>query len=44
MEKVNIENIQAIYVNPRWKKSKVGDFLTYNKKKKKSKVPQGPEK
>lgn len=23
-----IENIEAIYINPRWKRSEVGDYLT----------------
>lgn len=31
---VDISGIQAIYVNPKWKQSKVGDFLTFDKKKK----------
>lgn len=26
--KQQIENIEAIYINPRWKKSEVGEFLT----------------
>ena len=35
MQKVELDKVEAIYVNPKWKISKVGDFLTYNKKKKK---------
>jgi len=26
--RIEIDNIEAIYINPRWKKSKVGDYLT----------------
>ena len=29
---INIDKIEAIYINPKWKQSKVGDYLTYNKK------------
>lgn len=32
--KVDIEKIEAIYINPKWKQSKVGDCLTYQKVKK----------
>jgi hypothetical protein len=34
MESVELDKVEAIYINPKWKKSKVGDFLTYKKKKK----------
>lgn len=34
-ETVLIQDIQAIYVNPKWQKSEVGDCLTFDKKKKK---------
>lgn len=34
METVELDKVEAIYINPKWKKSKVGDFLTYKKKKK----------
>ena len=34
MEKVELDKIEAIYINPKWKMSKVGEFLTFNKKKK----------
>ena len=34
MEKVELDKVEAIYINPKWKASKVGDFLTFNKKKK----------
>ena len=29
-QKINLEDVEAIYINPKWKKSKVGDFLTFN--------------
>jgi len=32
--KVDLEKIEAIYINPKWKQSKVGDCLTYQKQKK----------
>ena len=35
MTNVNLTDIEAIYINPKWKKSKVGDFLTFNQDKKK---------
>jgi len=31
---IDINKIEAIYINPKWKQSKVGDCLTYNKKQK----------
>jgi hypothetical protein len=31
--KVDLEKIEAIYINPKWKQSKVGDCLTYQKAK-----------
>jgi len=37
MIKKNIEGLEAIYINPKWQKSKVGDFLTFDKKKGKKK-------
>lgn len=40
MQEQKLEKIEAIYINPKWKKSKVGDFLTYNKKKKKEIISQ----
>lgn len=30
MTTMNLDGIEAIYINPKWKKSKVGDFLTFN--------------
>lgn len=30
-DQVKIENIEAIYINPRWKKSEVGDFIPKSK-------------
>lgn len=36
MQTQKLEKIEAIYINPKWKKSQVGDFLTYGKKKKSS--------
>ena len=35
MKKIDLEGVEAIYINPKWKKSKVGDFLTFNHDKKK---------
>jgi len=35
MTTINLNGIEAIYINPKWKKSKVGDFLTFNQDKKK---------
>lgn len=35
MQEIKLDKIEAIYINPKWKSSKVGDFLTYNKKKSK---------
>lgn len=32
MEKVELDKIEAIYINPKWKVSKVGEFLTFNEK------------
>lgn len=32
-KEVTLEKIEAIYINPKWKQSKVGDCLTYNKRK-----------
>lgn len=32
---VDIKDIQAIYINPKWKQSQVGDCLTFDKRKKK---------
>lgn len=37
MEKVALDKIEAIYINPKWRKSKVGEFLTRNKKTKEEK-------
>ena len=34
-ETVNVQDIQAIYLNPKWKTSQVGDCLTFDKRKKK---------
>jgi hypothetical protein len=36
MQEIKLEKIEALYINPKWKSSKVGDFLTSNKKKKKN--------
>lgn len=30
MTTIPLDGIEAIYINPKWKKSKVGDFLTFN--------------
>lgn len=35
MTTINLDGVEAIYINPKWKKSKVGDFLTFNQDKKK---------
>lgn len=35
LKKINLQDIEAIYINPKWKKSKVGDFLTFNQDRKK---------
>ena len=32
-DKIELEGIEAVYINPRWKQSKVGDCLTYKVKK-----------
>ena len=37
MQEIKLDKIEAIYINPKWKSSKVGDFLTYNNDKKKKK-------
>ena len=34
---MDIKDLEAIYINPRWQRSKVGDFLTFDRKKGKKK-------
>lgn len=37
MQDIRVDGIEAIYINPKWRKAKVGDFLTFDKKKGKKK-------
>ena len=31
VQNVKIKNIEAIYINPKWRTSQVGEFLTFDK-------------
>ena len=42
MEKVELDKVEAIYINPKWKQSRVGEFLTFDKKKLKKKKDRDP--
>lgn len=39
--RIDIENIQAIYINPKWMKSKVGAFLTRDQPKPQKQKKEG---